>query len=108
MMLKNPKYSAAFRQILEDMEALRRKMDIDDEIYTEIQLRVGKINDLKKVLEQKDQKIEQKDQKIEQKDQEIERQVQEIERKDQEIERKDQEIEQKKRLIAALKQQLDA
>ena len=93
-MLKNPKYSAAFRQILEDMEALRRKMDIDDEIYTEIQLRVGKINDLKKVLEQKDQKIEQKDQ-------EIERQVQEIERKDQEIE-------QKKRLIAALKQQLDA
>ena len=94
MMLKNPKYSAAFRQILEDMEALRRKMDIDDEIYTEIQLRVGKINDLKKVLEQKDQKIEQKDQ-------EIERQVQEIERKDQEIE-------QKKRLIAALKQQLDA
>ena len=100
-MLKNPKYSAAFRQILEDMEALRRKMDIDDEIYTEIQLRVGKINDLKKVLEQKDQKIEQKDQ-------EIERQVQEIERKDQEIERKDQEIEQKKRLIAALKQQLDA
>jgi uncharacterized protein (DUF3084 family) len=101
MMLKNPKYSAAFRQILEDMEALRRKMDIDDEIYTEIQLRVGKINDLKKVLEQKDQKIEQKDQ-------EIERQVQEIERKDQEIERKDQEIEQKKRLIAALKQQLDA
>jgi predicted RNase H-like nuclease (RuvC/YqgF family) len=80
MMLKNPKYSAAFRQFLEDMEALKRKMDIDDEIYTEIQLRVGKINDLKKVLEQKDQ----------------------------EIERKDQEIEQKKRLIAALKQQLDA
>jgi hypothetical protein len=109
-------------------ETLRRQMNMEDEIETELQLMDGKMNDLKKVIEQnvrlieqKDQALEQKDQVIEQKDQALEQNVRLIEQKDQALEQKDQALEQKDqaleqkdqaleeyaRIIAALKQQLE-
>jgi hypothetical protein len=95
-------------------ETLRRQMNMEDEIETELQLMDGKMNDLKKVIEQKDQALEQKDQVIEQKDQVIEQKDQALEQKDQVIEQnvrlieqKDQALEEYERIVAALKQQLE-
>jgi hypothetical protein len=102
-------------------ETLRRQMNMEDEIETELQLMDCKMNDLKKVIEQKDQVIEKKDQALEQKDQVIEKKdqaleqkdqvieqnVRLIEQKDQALEQKDQALEEYARIIAALKQQLE-
>lgn len=62
---------------------IRRSMDVEDEILSEIEARDT-------LLMQKDQQIEQKEQLIEQKDQQIEQKEQLIEQKEQVIEQKDQ------------------
>jgi len=74
---------------------VRRSMDVEDEILSEIEARDT-------VIMQKDQIIQQKDQQIEQKDQQIEQKDQQIEQKDQQIEQKDQQIEQKDQLIRSM------
>ena len=71
---------------------IRRAMDVEDEILSEIEARDT-------VIMQKDQQIEQKDQQIEQKDQQIEQKDQQIEQKDQQIEQDRQQIEQKEQML---------
>ena len=66
-------------------EKLRKRMDVEDEIETEMQDLESKLAESRAVIEQKDQQIEQKDQQIEQKDQQIEQNKQELEQKDQEL-----------------------
>ncbi|WP_455630150.1 hypothetical protein, partial [Parabacteroides sp.] len=65
---------------------VRRDMQVEDEILSEIEERDTTIMMKDKVIEQKSQEIEQKSQEIEQKSQEIEQKSQEIEQKKQEIE----------------------
>lgn len=65
---------------------IRRDMQVEDEILSEIEARDTTIMLKDKEIEQKDQEIELKEQEIEQKDQEIEQKSQEIEQKSQEIE----------------------
>lgn len=78
---------------------VRRAMEVEDEILSEIEARDTTIMLKDKMIEQKEQLIERKDQEIERKDQEIEQKSQEIEQKSQEIEQKSQEIEQKSQEI---------
>lgn len=73
---------------------IRRDMQVEDEILSEIEARDTTIMLKDQEIEQKDQEIEQKDQEIELKDQEIELKDQEIEQKSKVIEQMDQEIEQ--------------
>ena len=80
---------------------VRREMQVEDEILSEIEARDT-------ALMLKDQEIEQKDQEIEQKDQEIEQKDQEIEQKSQLIEQKTQEIEQKDGMLRAMVRHLSA
>ena len=94
---------------------IRRSMQVEDEILSEIEardttimLKNQEIERMDQEIEKKDQEIEKKDQEIEKKDQEIEKKDQEIEKKDQEIEKKDQEIEQKDQEIERHKNALDA
>ena len=93
---------------------VRREMQVEDEILSEIEsrdttimLKEQEIRQKDLEIEQKSQEIEQKSQEIEQKSQEIEQKSQEIEQKSQEIEQKSQEIEQKDREIEQAKQQLE-
>ncbi len=65
---------------------IRRDMDVEDEILSEIEARDTAILLKDKLIEQKSQEIEQKSQEIKQKSQEIEQKSQEIEQKSQEIE----------------------
>lgn len=65
---------------------IRRDMQVEDEILSEIEARDTTIMLKDKEIEQKDQEIEQKDQEIELKDQVIEQKEQVIEQKSQEIE----------------------
>lgn len=58
---------------------IRRDMQVEDEILSEIEARDTTIMLKDKEIEQKDQEIEQKDQEIEKMDQEIEKKSQEIE-----------------------------
>ena len=74
---------------------IRREMQVEDEILSEIEARDTTIMLKDKLLEQKDQELEQKDQELEQKDQELEQKDQELEQKDQELEQKDQALVQK-------------
>ena len=67
---------------------VRRDMQVEDEILSEIEARDTTIMLKDKTIEQKDKEIEQKSQEIEQKSQEIEQKSQEIEQKSQEIEQK--------------------
>jgi hypothetical protein len=67
-------------------EKLRRQMDFEDEIETELQDLESKINSFRQELGQKDQELEQKHQELEQKHQELEQKHQELEQKDQLIE----------------------
>ena len=78
---------------------VRRAMEVEDEILSEIEARDTTIMLKDKMIEQKEQLIERKDQEIERKSQEIEQKSQEIEQKSQEIEQKSQEIEQKSQEI---------
>ena len=64
---------------------VRRDMQVEDEILSEIEARDTTIMLKDKTIEQKSQEIEQKSQEIEQKSQEIEQKSQEIEQKSQEI-----------------------
>ena len=80
---------------------VRREMQVEDEILSEIEARDT-------ALMMKDQEIEQKTQEIEQKAQEIEQKTQEIEQKAQEIEQKDQEIERKDSMLRAMVKNLSA
>ena len=86
---------------------VRRAMEVEDEILSEIEARDTTIMLKDKMIEQKEQLIERKDQEIERKDQEIERKSQEIERKSQEIEQKSQEIEQKSQEIEQKSQEIE-
>ncbi|WP_165155188.1 hypothetical protein [Parabacteroides sp. ZJ-118] len=62
---------------------VRRSMDVEDEILSEIEARDT-------ALMQKDQLIQQKNQQIEQKNQQLEQKDQQLEQKDQQLEQKDQ------------------
>lgn len=73
---------------------IRRDMQVEDEILSEIEARDTTIMLKDQEIEQKDQEIELKDQEIEQKSQVIEQKLKVIEQKSQEIEQKSQEIEQ--------------
>ncbi|MDD2953467.1 MAG: hypothetical protein PHC95_09955 [Parabacteroides sp.] len=86
---------------------IRRDMQVEDEILSEIEARDTAIMMRDKELKQKSQEIEQKSQEIEQKSQEIEQKSQEIEQKSQEIEQKSQEIEQKSQELEQKSQELE-
>ena len=86
---------------------VRRDMQVEDEILSEIEARDTTIMLKDKTIEQKDKEIEQKSQEIEQKSQEIEQKSQEIEQKSQEIEQKSQEIEQKSQEIEQKSQEIE-
>lgn len=75
--------------------AIRRGMQVEDEILSEIEARDTTIMVKNKEIEEKNKTIQKKSQEIQQKTQEIEQKTQEIEQKTQEIEQKTQEIEQK-------------
>ena len=72
--------------------AVRRAMEIEDEILSEIEDRDTTIMLKNKVIEEKEQVIEQKEQVIEEKEQVIEEKEQVIEQKEQVIEQKEQMI----------------
>ena len=78
---------------------VRRAMDIEDEILSEIEARDTAIMQKDEEIERKDEEIERKSKEIERKDEEIERKSKEIERKDEEIECKSKEIECKSKEI---------
>ncbi|MGL4518991.1 MAG: hypothetical protein ACRCUJ_04565 [Phocaeicola sp.] len=88
---------------------VRRAMEIEDEILSEIEdrdttimIKDEEIKQKEQVIEQKEQVIEQKEQVIEQKEQVIEQKEQVIEQKEQVIEQKEQMIEQKEQMIASM------
>ncbi|MGL5980296.1 MAG: hypothetical protein ACRCZY_05350 [Phocaeicola sp.] len=81
---------------------VRRAMEVEDEILSEIEDRDTTIMMKDQEIEEKSQEIEQKSQEIEQKSQEIEQKSQEIEQKSQEIEQKSQEIEQNRQMIRSM------
>ncbi len=87
---------------------VRRDMQVEDEILSEIEERDTTIMMKDKVIEQKSQEIEQKSQEIEQKSQEIEQKSQEIEQKSQEIEQKKQEIERQNQALRTTIKNLSA
>ena len=78
---------------------VRRAMEVEDEILSEIEARDT-------LIMQKDQEIDKKEREIEKKDQEIGKKDQEISKKDQEISKKDQEIEQKDRKLRQKEEQV--
>lgn len=85
---------------------VRREMQIEDEILSEIERRDTAIMQRDQVIEQRDQMIEKKEQMIEKKEQIIEQKEQIIEQKDQMIEQKVQELEQNKLIIEQQKHAL--
>ena len=96
-------------------ENLRRQMNIEDEIETELQILDTKIENIKQALEQKTVEIEQnkvelyqKTVEIEQKTVEIEQKTAEIEQKTVEIEQKTVEIEQNKQTLSLKDQEIEA
>lgn len=78
---------------------VRRAMEVEDEILSEIEARDTTIMLKDKEIEQKEQMIEQKEQVIEQKEQVIEQKEQMIEQKEQVIEQKDLQLEQQKQAM---------
>ena len=81
---------------------IRRDMEVEDEILSEIENRDTVIMAKDKVIEQSKQEIERKDKVIEQNKQELERNKQELERKDQELEQKEQVIEQQGKALSSM------
>lgn len=81
---------------------VRRAMDVEDEILSEIEARDTTIMQKDKVIEEKEQVIEQKEQVIEQKEQVIEQKEQVIEQNKQVIEQKEQELAQQKKSLQEL------
>lgn len=78
---------------------IRREMQVEDEILSEIEARDTTIMLKDKTIQLKDKLIEQKSQEIEQKLQEIEQKSQEIEQQSQEIEQQSQEIKRQKDIL---------
>lgn len=85
---------------------VRRAMEIEDEILSEIEARDTTIMIKDEEIKQKEEEIEQKEQEIEQKEQEIEQKEQVIEQKEQEIEQSKQTIQQKETMIRSMVQML--
>ena len=85
---------------------IRRDMEIEDEILSEIEARDTTIMMKNQEIEKKEQVIEEKKQEIEQKEQVIEEKKQEIVQKEQVIEEKKQEIVQKEQVIEEKKQEI--
>ena len=82
--------------------AVRRAMEIEDEILSEIEDRDTTIMLKNKELEQKEQELEQSKQEIEQSKQKLEQSKQEIEQNKQKLEQSKQEIEQKEQMIRSM------
>ena len=78
---------------------IRRAMDVEDEILSEIEARDTVIMQKEQLIQQKNQTIQQKDQAIQQKDQAIQQKDQAIRQKEQTILQKEQQLEQKDQLI---------
>ncbi|MCU6773033.1 hypothetical protein OCV82_15115, partial [Bacteroides cellulolyticus] len=74
---------------------VRRDMDVEDEILSEIESRDTTIMMKNKELELKNKELESKSQELESKSQELESKSQELESKSQELESKSQELESK-------------
>ncbi len=86
---------------------VRRAMDIEDEILSEIEARDTAIMQKDEEIERKSKEIERKDEEIERKSKEIERKDEEIECKSKEIERKDEEIECKSKEIECKSKEIE-
>ena len=85
---------------------VRRAMEVEDEILSEIEARDTTIMLKDKLIEQKEQVIEQKEQQLEQKEQVIEQNKQVIEQNKQVIEQKEQLLEQQKQTMREMVQML--
>ena len=80
---------------------VRRDMDVEDEILSEIEARDTTIMMKNQELELKNQELESKNQELESKSQELESKSQELESKSQELESKSQELESKSQELSA-------
>ncbi|MBU3837526.1 MAG: hypothetical protein H9777_04225, partial [Candidatus Phocaeicola faecigallinarum] len=78
---------------------VRRDMDVEDEILSEIESRDTTIMMKNKELELKNQELESKSQELESKSQELESKSQELESKSQELESKSQELISKNKML---------
>ena len=79
---------------------VRRDMDVEDEILSEIEARDTTIMMKNQELELKNQELESKSQELESKSQELESKSQELESKSQELESKSQELSAKNKMLA--------
>lgn len=79
---------------------VRRTMDIEDEIMSELEKRDTSIMLSRQQLEESRQQLEQKDQQLEQKEQQLEQKEQQLEEKDQLIEQQKKSLQQLVRLLA--------
>ena len=85
---------------------VRRAMEVEDEMLSEIESRDTTIMMKEKEIQQKNQELQQKSQEIQQKSQEIQQKSQEIQQKSQEIQQKSQEIQQKSQEIQQKSQEI--
>ena len=85
---------------------VRRDMDVEDEILSEIESRDTTIMMKNKELELKNKELESKSQELESKSQELESKSQELESKSQELESKSQELESKSQELESKSQEL--
>lgn len=81
---------------------IRRAMQVEDEILSEIEARDTTIMVKNEVIKKKDQVIEEKDQVIEENEQRIEEQSQMLKEKEQAIKEKERMLEEKSRLLDAM------
>ena len=88
---------------------VRRDMDVEDEILSEIEsrdttimMKNREIELMNQKLNQKYQELNQKDQELNQKDQELNQKDQELNQKDQELNQKDQELNQKSNMLTSM------
>ena len=86
---------------------VRREMQVEDEILSEIEardttimLKDKQIQEKEQVIQEKDQAIQEKDQAIQEKDQAIQEKDQAIQEKDQAIQEKEQALEEQKQVLA--------
>ena len=86
---------------------IRRGMQVEDEILSEIEARDTTIMLKNKEIEEKDRAIEQKDRAIEQKDRTIEEKDRAIEQKDRDLEQKDRDLEQKNLALEEKERELE-
>ena len=81
---------------------IRRAMDVEDEILSEIESRDTTIMQKDQIIQQKNQTIQEKDQAIQEKEQTIQEKDQTIQEKDQTIQEKDQMLQQKDKIIHSM------